>query len=204
MSSKQSGVALIMVLWIVLLITISTGAYTLMARMDQLEAHTVLWSTQARLAAEAGVNFAVLAIRHPDEQERWLADGRAYELDYHGAMIEVMITDERGKVDVNSADEQTLTQLFYANGMDELDAMDLAAAVLDWTDGDEMARPGGAEEGEYTSAGYEVGPANRDFIMTAELLQVLGLSWELYKKMEPGLTVWSSCGHPVVLRKWYG
>ena len=185
-----------MVLWIVLLITISTGAYTLMARMDQLEAHTVIWSTQARLAAEAGVNFAALAIRHPDEEMRWLADGRAYELDYHGAIIEVMITDERGKVDINSADEQTLTQLFFANGMDEVDAVDLAAAVLDWTDEDELTRPRGAEEGEYTAAGYELGPANRDFIMTAELLQVLGLSWELYKKMEPGLTVWSNSNLP--------
>ena len=56
----QSGVALVMVLWILLLVTISTGAYTLMARMDQLEAHTILWSTRARLAAEAGMNMAVL------------------------------------------------------------------------------------------------------------------------------------------------
>ena len=40
--ARQKGIALVLVLWILLLVTISTGAYTLTARMDQLEAHTVL------------------------------------------------------------------------------------------------------------------------------------------------------------------
>ena len=60
--ARQEGVALVMVLWILLLVTISTSAYTLMARMDQLEAHTVLSGTRARLAAEAGMNLAVLSL----------------------------------------------------------------------------------------------------------------------------------------------
>ena len=68
--AQQRGVALVMVLWIVLLITISTGAYTLMARMDQLEAHTILAGTRARMAAEAGLNLAMLSLRDPDETTR--------------------------------------------------------------------------------------------------------------------------------------
>ena len=68
--ARQKGVALVIVLWILLLVTISTGAYTLMARMDQLEAYTVLSGTQARLAAEAGMNMAILALRDPDETTR--------------------------------------------------------------------------------------------------------------------------------------
>jgi len=188
---RQTGVALVMVLWLLLLVTISTGAYTLMARMEQLEAHTVLWSARARLAAEAGLNLAVLALRDPDEDDRWVADGRAYQLHYETADIEVMVTDERGKLNINQADEESLQRLFVANGMEEDDASLLAAAVLDWTDSDEMVRPNGAEEAEYLAAGYQVGPANRDFIMVEEMLQVLGLPWEVFQKMEPGLTVWS-------------
>jgi len=193
---SQSGVALVMVLWILLLVTISTGAYTLMARMDQLEAHTVLWSTRARLAAEAGMNMAVLSLRDPEEDARWIADGRPYELEFADARIEVSVTDERGKVDINNADEETLINLFINNGLDEDDAALLAAAVLDWTDADEMTRPNGAEAEEYASAGLPGGPANRHFIMPEEMLQVIGLPWELYKKMEPGLTVWSDGARP--------
>lgn len=192
----QSGVALVMVLWILLLVTISTGAYTLMARMDHLEAHTVLWGTRARLAAEAGMNMAVLSLRDPDEDQRWIADGRPYALVYDDARIEVQVTDERGKLNINKANEETLLNLFAGNGLEPEDAAVLAAAVLDWTDEDDMVRPNGAEEKEYLSAGYQAGPANRAFIMVEEMLQVLGLSWELFEKIEPGLTVWSDQSLP--------
>src|SRR5690606_15793048 len=67
----------------------------------------------------------------------------------------------------------------------------LAAAVLDWIDPDELTRPNGAELSEYESAGYEVGPGNRNFVMVEELLQVIGLPWELFQAIQPGLTVWS-------------
>lgn len=196
LKGTQSGVALIMVLWVLLLITISSSAFTLMSRMDQLEAHTVLWSTRARLAAEAGLNLAVMGLRDPEDDQRWVPDGRPYELNYDDAVIEIMVTDERGKVNLNSANEETLIRLFVSNGLEDAQAEELAAAVLDWTDEDELVRPSGAEESEYTSAGYQVGPANREFIMVEELLQVIGLPWELYKKMEPGLTVWSDDNMP--------
>ena len=196
MLNKQSGVALVMVLWILLLVTITTGAYTLMARMDNLEAHTILWSTKARLAAEAGMHFAVLSLRDPEEEYRWIADGRPYEILYDGSLLEVQITDERGKVNINSINEEALEKLFTTNGLDANDALLLAAAVLDWRDGDELVRPNGAEEEDYLAGGYQVGPANRDFIMVEELLQVIGLPWELFEKMQPGLTVWSDQGMP--------
>jgi general secretion pathway protein K len=194
--ARQEGVALVMVLWILLLVTISTSAYTLMARMDQLEAHTVLSGTRARLAAEAGMNLALVSLRDPDETTRLMPDGRPYEIVYQGITVEVRVTDERGKLDINSADEQTLLQLLTANGMESQEAKLLAAAVMDWKDADEIERADGAELDSYAAAGLAVGPGNRPFMMTDELLQVLGMPWELYQKMEPGLTVYSQSGQP--------
>jgi general secretion pathway protein K len=194
--ARQQGVALVLVLWILLLVTISTSAYTLMARMDQLEAHTVLSGTRARLAAEAGMNLALLSLRDPDEAARLVPDGRPYELRYEDAAVEVRVTDERGKLDINAADEQTLLVLLTGNGLDVQDATVLAAAIMDWKDGDEIERANGAELDAYTAAGLGVGPGNRSFVMTEELLQVLGMPWDLYQKMEPGLTVYSQSGQP--------
>jgi general secretion pathway protein K len=188
---KQSGVALVIVLWILLLITISTSAFTLMARMDSLEAHSILWSTKARLAAEAGLNIAVLSLRDPDDQTRLIPDGRPFMVNYQDAVVEVMVTDERGKLNINLAGEQELLQLFSSNGLEEDQAYLLTDAILDWIDTDELTRPNGAEIEEYESAGYQVGPGNRNFVMVEELLQVIGLPWELYQKMQPGLTVWT-------------
>ena len=192
----QRGVALVMVLWILLLVTISTSAYTLTARMDQLEAHTILSGTQARMAAEAGLNLAVLSLQDPDETTRLIPDGRPYPYYHQGVLVEVHVTDERGKLDINASDEPTLVTLLVGNGLEEEDAILLAAAIMDWKDPDEMERPDGAELDTYESAGLGVGPGNRPFIMTEELLQVLGMSWDLYQNMEPGLTVFSDAAQP--------
>lgn len=189
--NPQRGVALVIVLWILLLVTITTSAFTLMARMDSLEAHSILWSTKARLAAEAGMNIAVLSLRDPDETTRLIPDGRPFLVQYHDAQVEVLVTDERGKLNINSASEAELWQLFFANGLEEDQASLLTDAIMDWKDLDELTRPNGAELPEYESAGYQVGPGNQNFVMVEELLQVIGMPWELFQQIQPGLTVWS-------------
>ena len=193
---NQGGVALVMVLWVLILVTISTGAYTLTARMDQLEAHTVLSGTQARMAAEAGINLAVMSLRDPDELTRLVPDGRGYFMEFEGIQIEVQVTDERGKLNINTAGEDMFINLLTANGLDTSEAELLAAAIADWIDQDEIERANGAELAAYDAAGLGLGPANRGFVMVEELLQVLGMSWELYNRMAPGLTVYSETPVP--------
>ena len=193
---SQRGIALVLVLWVLLLLTIITGSFALMARMDRLEANTLLSGTQARLSAEAAINIAVLALRDPDDETRMRADGRLYEQLIDGILIEVSAIDERGKLDINATDELSLANLFAGHGMDLGEAELLAAAVLDWRDTDELERVNGAEEDAYYGAGLAVGPANRPFMMTEELLQVIGMPYELYRKLEPGITVFSRAGQP--------
>ena len=193
---KQKGIALVLVLWVLLLLTIITGSFALMARMDRLEANALLVGTQARLSAEAAINLAALALRDPDELSRMRADGRIYQQEIEGVLLEVSAIDERGKVDINEADELTLANLFIGNGMELDQAELLAAAVLDWRDEDELERVNGAEEDAYFAAGLEIGPANRQFMMTEELLQVIGMQYELYRKIEPGITTFSRTDQP--------
>ncbi len=193
---RQKGIALVLVLWILILVTVASGAFALMARMDQLEANALLSGTQARLAAEAGINLYAVALRDVDEASRPIADGRVHRQVLDGVLLEVSITDERGKLDINAADEPTLAALFANHGMEFGDAETLAAAVLDWRDEDNVERVNGAEEDAYFGAGLAVGPANRPFMMAEELLQVLGMSYELYKSLEPGISVFWRSGSP--------
>ena len=194
--NKQNGIALVLVLWVLLLLTIITGSFSLMARMDRMEAHSLLSGTQARLSAEAAINLAVLALRDPDELSRMRADGRVYQQEINGILLEVSAIDERGKLDINAADELTLANMFMGHGMAVDEAELLAAAVLDWRDADELERVNGAEEDAYFAAGLEVGPANRPFMMSEELLQVIGMQYELYRKLEPGITTFSRAAQP--------
>ena len=194
--NSQQGIALVLVLWVLLLLTIITGSFALMARMDRLEANALLSGTQARLSAEAAIDLAVLALRDPNDETRMLADGRVYETEIDGVFLEVSATDERGKLDINATDELTLANLFTGHGMELEDAELLAAAVMDWRDEDELERVNGAEEDAYLAAGLEMGPANRPFMMTEELLQVIGMEYELYRLLEPGITVFSRVAEP--------
>ena len=194
--NSQHGIALVLVLWALLLLTIVTGSFALMARMDRLEAHTLLSGTQARLSAQAAINLAVLALRDPDDETRMLADGRVYQTEFDGVLVEVSAIDERGKLDINATNESILANLFTGHGL-ELDAAEiLAAAVMDWRDEDELERVNGAEEDAYLAAGLEVGPANRPFMMTEELLQVIGMGYEFYRRLEPAITVFSRSSEP--------
>src|SRR5210317_2597318 len=112
---QQKGIALVLVLWVLLLLTIITGSFALMAKMDRLEAHSLLSGTQARLSAEAAINLAVLALRDPDELSRMRADGRVYQQEINGILLEVSAIDERGKLDINAADELTLANMFMGH-----------------------------------------------------------------------------------------
>jgi general secretion pathway protein K len=138
----------------------------------------------------------VLALRDPDDETRMRADGRLYQQEFDGILVEVSAIDERGKLDINATDELTLVNMFIGHGMEMTEAEFLAAAVLDWRDEDEMERVNGAEEDAYYAAGLEVGPANRPFMMTEELLQVVGMPYELYRLLEPGITVFSRAAKP--------
>ncbi len=188
---RQKGIALVMVLWIIILITITSGAYALMARMDQLEAHALLSGTRARMVAEAGIHLTAVMLRDQDEMTRMIADGRTYQQTIDGVLLEIRVTDERGKLDINALEEQTFQTLFINNGMEIDEAEYLAAAVMDWRDIDEVERVNGAELDAYNSAGLEIGPGNRPFMMNDELLQVLGMPFDLYRRIEPGITVYS-------------
>ena len=190
-ASTQKGVALIIVLWVLVLITITVGSFSVSARTENLQARQLLDGSRARYAAEAGIAMAVLNLRNPDVANRWVPDGRMYEQQFESARVEISITDERGKLDINVIDELTLSSLLIATGVEEERINFLVGAILDWRDPDDAVRIDGAEADEYASADLPYGPRNAPFAILDELQQVLGMDFELYRKLEPALTVYS-------------
>lgn len=189
---RQSGIALIVVLWILVLMTIIVGTYAVLARTESMQARFLFDTTVARYAAESGIHRAAFEMRNNDPETRWVPDGRPYRIESGQAEVEIRITDESGKIDLNRADAELLSELFISRGMEETEAWHLADAIEDWRDEDELPRLYGAEVAEYESAGYPYGPADRPFTSVDELQQVIGMTWELFRELEPMLTVHSS------------
>lgn len=196
MRSRQKGIALVLVLWVSVLITVLLASFSLSARVEALQGRNLLDSTRARYAAEAGLHRAAYELRGNNPDTRWVADGRVYPMEFDGAEIEVEIYDETGKVDLNVAEPMLLAALFELGGAKKDEAEALAAAVVDWRDPDDLVGVNGAEAGEYKGAGLPYKPRNAPFETVSELQQVLGMSFELYRELEPLLTIYSGRAQP--------
>lgn len=196
MSRSQRGVAFLIVLWLLALLAIVLGAFALLARSERMQARHLYDSTRARYAAEAGVHRAVYALAIPDPLLRWIPDGRPYAFVYGEAEVEVQIVDESGKIDLNTVDPELLSRFLQGMGMAMDQANAIAAAVIDWRDPDDLITLNGAEIGEYEAAGLNYGPRNAPFDLVSEVQQVLGMDYEIYRRIAPHLTLYSGLAQP--------
>ena len=190
-SAGQRGVALILVMWLLVLITILVGTFAVLARSENLEARNLFDSVRARAAAESALHRAAFEMRNPDLETRWTADGRVYKYLLGDAEVALSIIDETGKIDINSASGETLAEMFESQGVEADEALRIADAIQDWRDADNLPRPQGAEEDDYRSAEYAYTPRDGPFTTVEELQQVIGVGYELYRKVEPAITVFS-------------
>ena len=190
----EQGIALIIVLWVLVLITVTTGSFTVLARTENLQAHQLLTGTQARYAAEAGLNLAVLRLKDPVAETRWIPDGRIYRWQFEGHLLEISIIDERGKINLNSVNEATLINWLVTTGLEDQQVAQLVDVILDWQDADDITRANGAELADYEAEGIPYGPTNTSFIILEELQQVLGINNVLYRQLEPALTLYGRGG----------
>ena len=188
---KQKGMVLVLVLWMIIILTVLAASFTLSSRTENLQSRLEFETTRARYAAEAGLNRAVYELRNPDPQNRWVADGRPYRMDLDGIEVEIRITDESGKININNANVELLKGLFASVGMEEEDAAALVDAMGDWIDGDDATRPLGAEDDDYEAAGYPYGAKDAPFDTVQELQQVMGMTYDIYRQIEPAITVYS-------------
>ena len=124
--------------------------------------------------------------------ETWQSDGAVHYWQEEGASIAANAVDESGKIDLNTASDALLKNLFQtAAGADPDTAARLVDAIGDWKDADDLRRPQGAEAPEYQAAGLSYKPANAPFETVAELQRVLGMTPALYAAVADSLTVFS-------------
>lgn len=163
---------------------IARGAVQSAARWLAADQNTAVDTLQERWADHpeafdshplAGGTFTVTAEARPDGAPR-------YGLD-----------DEEQRIPLNTAPVPVLQALMETvGGLDEDAAQDVAAAIADWRDEDTNERSGGAENYYYQSRAPGYDCKDGPFEHPAELLLVKGVSPELYRRVEPWVTVYGS------------
>lgn len=173
MIKGQKGIALLLVLWALALLSLLLGG---LAGWVQLETRQGLWQrqhTQALLAAEAGMSQAVQALLDTSRRPRWIADGRGMPLRFDDAQLVVSVTSERGKLDLNAAQAEDVARTAQACGASRNQAAQLANAL--------QARRGGDEQ---------------PLRVIEELRQLPGMTQVLYSRLLPEVTLWSGLDRP--------
>jgi general secretion pathway protein K len=187
---------LISVLWgLALLAAIATSFLSAGSTSYRL-ARNAVEAAQVDVAAEAAVSRAVLALFDPNPETRWRTDGTPRAIDFDGTRMQVHIQDELGRIDLNNADGSLLVGLFQSVGLDAQAASALVDKILDWRDTGSLKRLNGAKEPEYRAAGFPYRPRNGAFQSVDELKLVMGMTPDLFARVEPALTVYS--GRPSI------
>jgi general secretion pathway protein K len=188
----QRGVALVLVLWLTVMLTVIAGSFAYGMRNEALAARNALSWAQARALADGAIYRTAFELLRPKvSPDVWAADGSVHVWDDEiGARIVISAIDESGKIDLNTAPDTLLKGLLMtAGGLDEATAAQFVDVIGDWKDADDLRRPNGAEAEDYKAAGSPYLPANSPFETVAELQRVLGMTPALYAKLADNLTV---------------
>jgi len=190
--SSQRGVALVLVMWAAVLLTVVMSSFILERRSEMLVMHNSISMARAEAIADAGVQRAVWEMYRSDNSPAaWKRDGSVQKWSFDGVPVRVLICDESAKIDINTASDALLRGMFISIGMTDDEAAKIVDAILDWRDADSFKRPNGAEEPEYRAAGLPYKPANAPFQAIEELQLVLGMRPEIYRRIAPMITVFS-------------
>jgi general secretion pathway protein K len=186
----QTGVALVIVLWVVAILSLMAASFGLGVRREAYFMRHLAETGQLRAAAEAAIHYAAFMLTLPEEL-RWRADGSVYALKLDEFDLRIQLADEAGKIDLNRADEGMLRAVLTHLTQEEAQAAALASAILDWRDGDQDRHVNGAEAEDYRAAGLPYGPADAFFASAVEVGLVLGMTPALTRALLPLVTVHS-------------
>lgn len=188
----ERGIALVIVLWVVVLLTVIASSFIYDARTHTQLAGNLLSRARAQALADAGVHRSLYELVRPTTDDgRWKPEGRPYEFDLGGGRVTVNLLDESAYIDLNAAPEALLLGLMQSVGVEEGRARELVDAIQDWRDADDLPRTSGAERDQYQAAGLKYMPANTNFRMVEEIKSVLGMTPDLYARISGALTVHS-------------
>jgi type II secretory pathway component PulK len=188
---------LIVTLWVLVILAIVALTFAETMSVEARAASNDLERTRALYAAKAGVQRAILAIRadtsgYAADSSSWAAlNSDDDQFPFQDERYDVTVTDECGKLDLNTGAEQQLGKL------PEMTA-EMIDALLDWIDADDNPRANGAENDYYSRLSPPRAGANRPFLTLDELLLVKGVTKEAYYGADQGQALSLNAPPPVL------
>ncbi len=184
-----------LVLWVMVLLTAIAAEFVLSMRTEVNITRNFKEETRTYYAALAGIEEAkaeILSARGPvyiDEDGVLVLGEEApvREGTFGNVRYSYTITDEEGKINLNSATPQQLRYILSESGVEDAEIDTITDSILDWRDADDLHRLNGAEEEYYRSLPKPYSCKDGPFDTVDELLMVKGMTAEILFGAEDGL-----------------
>lgn len=184
---RERGLALVVVLWGIAALSLIVAALLATATSAAHVSRNAWREFDLRTAADSGVQQTILALFNPDPSLQPAIDGSAGRFTVNGVALTVAVQDEAGLIDLNTSTRDQLRDYFKVNGADDPDT--LADRVIDWRTPKDTTSLNGETTQQYESRGYR--PRLGPFQSVDELKLVAGMTDALFRRLAPGLTVYS-------------
>jgi general secretion pathway protein K len=191
-SRRQGGVALVVVLWVIMVLSLMIGGFAFTMHVETQVASYGRKELKAEMLARSGVEVARMQLllnkRDATEagvdtpRQEWASNDTWYVDHVLGdGMFNVKVIDEESKLPINSATSGQLHQLFALLNVDASESDIIVDSILDWMEPGDLHRLNGAKTDDYyknLDPPYRSknGPLDR----VAELLLVRGVTPELF------------------------
>jgi general secretion pathway protein K len=187
----RSGVAIIIVLWVTLVLSLLIGGFAFTMHVETQVASYARKELKAEMLARSGVEVArmqlILHEQSPTESgfdalnQEWATNELMYvDHELGEGTYNVKVTDEESKIPINVVTEAQLKRLMDLLGIDPSDGDVIVDSILDWIDTDDLTRLNGAESDYYLSLSPPYRAKNGPLDRVEELLLVRGVTPELF------------------------
>jgi general secretion pathway protein K len=205
MRRERKGFALLAAIWLIVAIAAVALQFSLEARERRLLGINTSERGKGRAAATGALNASQAALESALRQgpaagntrvaglrgaDPWLDADSIFSgiILVDSIPVEVETVDLGTRLNINSMNEVQLRNFFSFALRDFAAADRIAQAVLDWRDADSIPRSNGAERDFYIREGRLALPTNQTFREVSDLLNVEGMTPEIYERVSPYLT----------------
>jgi hypothetical protein len=110
-TAARGGFALAAVLWLLLILSVIGAMPLRCVESERDQAALEIARCRARLAADAGINRAILSLVDPQDPLKWRLDGTGQTLRILDRDVQVAVESEAAKIDLNQAQLDLLAAL---------------------------------------------------------------------------------------------
>ncbi len=174
--NKQKGLALIVVLWVSIIITLLITSFTKIVRSSISKAETENSLSLHYSSLDSTFEFAMFRLIDQKQQKKWIHKQQIRKVQVHGKRFDIKIIDPKGLIDINYADKNILLSLIGRLIKNRNKAREITEQILSWRN---KKNNGSSQKSDFSFRHYE------------ELLRLPAMTGEYFDEIKRYITVYS-------------